>query len=258
MLHREVSVTFDLGEFTVPNMLRCSREVRKVATHCGNMEEAANSIVRYFYDAFVNPADGSRSCVMVRFYKTHAYSELEPDLQQFARGQLGNERVSRSMKCLTLLATVGDEPAWCDRRRSRGHQAVPLPSVEIVEHAPMISQLVKQMGFDVADLVQPNTAVVPHPLEKRTYNVFHVEDASGSPHIPAQVEFVQRYGIKSVVGFGGLLRSGDLFAVILFSRTRISGESAERFRNVALDVKYALFSFRDDQVFSRSGAPAPS
>jgi hypothetical protein len=135
---------------------------------------------------------------------------------------------------------------------------VPLPSVEIVEQAPMISQLVKQMGFDIADVVQESTAVVPYPLEKRTYNVFHVEQALGSPHIPAQAEFVQRYGIRSVVGFGGLLRSGDFFAVILFSRTHISAESAERFRNVALDVKYALFGFRDDQVFSHSAASAPS
>ena len=251
-------MTFDLGDFSVPNMLRCSREVRKVATHCGNMEEAANSIVRYFYDAFVNPTDGARSCVMVRFYKTHPYGQLEPDLQQFARAQLGDERASRTMKCLALLATIGDEPAWCDRRQSRGHQAVPLPSVEIVEKAPMISQLVKQMGFEIADVVEPSVAQVPILLEKRTYNVFHVEEALGSPHIPAQAEFVRRYGIRSVVGFGGLLRTGDLFAVILFSRTRISAESAERFRNVSLDVKYALFGFGADQVFSRgSAAKAP-
>ena len=99
-------MTFDLGNFTVPNMLRCSREVRKVATHCGNMEEAANSIVRYFYDAFVNPVDGSRSCVMVRFYKTHAYGQLEPELQQFARGQLGDSPASRSMKNDPVSSTL--------------------------------------------------------------------------------------------------------------------------------------------------------
>ena len=250
-------MTFDLGEFTVPNMLRCSREVRKVATYCGNMEEAANSVVRYFYDAFVNPADGSRSCVMVRFYKTHAYGQLEPELQQLVRTQLGEAQPRRTMKCLTMLATIGDEPAWCDRRQSRNHQAVPLPSAEIVEQAPMISQLVKQMGLEISDVVQPSTSVVPHPLEKRTYNVFHVEEALGSPYIPAQAEFVQRYAIRSVVGFGGLLRTADLFAVILFSRTRIGAESAERFRNVALDVKYALFGFGEDRVFSRGRTSSP-
>lgn len=248
-------MTFDLGEFTVPNMLRCSREVRKVATHCGNMEEAASSIVKYFYDAFIDPTDGGRSCAMVRFYKTHAFGKLEPDLKLFARRQLGDRPADDAMKCLTMLATIGDEPEWCDRRQSRGHQAVPLVSEEVVEKAPMISQLVKQMGLEIAEVVQPSEPIVSQRQEKRSYNVFHVEEALGSPYIPAQDEFVKPYGIHSVVGFGGLLRTGDLFAVILFSRTPVSAESAERFRNVALDVKYALFSFPEDRVFARQGAP---
>lgn len=249
-------MTFDLGDFTVPNMLRCSREVRKVATHCGNMEEAAKSVVRYFYDAFVSPADGKRSCALVRFYKTHEYGKLEPRQKEFARKLLGAVPTNDAMKCLTLLGTVGDEPDWGDRHKSRGHQAVPLPSAEIVEQAPMIAQLVKEMGLDIAEVVQPSTPVISHKTEKRSYNVFHVEDAPGSPYIPAQEEFVKRYGIRSVIGFGGLLRSGDLFAVVLFSRTTITPDSAERFRNVALDVKYALFGFRDDQVFAGPGASA--
>jgi two-component system NtrC family sensor kinase len=247
-------LSFDLGDFTVPNMLRCSREVRKVATHCGNMEEAARSVVQYFYDVFVDPSDGRRSCALVRFYKTHAYGKLEPDVKQFARRQLGATPADDEMKCLTMLATIGDEPEWNDRRQSRGHQAVPLPSTEIVEQAPMIAQLVKQMGLDIADVVEPSVAVVSRNLEKRSYGVFHVENAIDSPYIPAQEDFVKRYVIRSVVGFGGLLRTGDLFAVILFSRTRIGADSAERFRNVALDVKYALFGFTEDKVFSASGA----
>lgn len=241
---------FDLSDFTVPNMLRCSREVRKAASHCTNMEDAANSVVRYFYDAFVD-AGGDRSCALVRLYKTHPFGDLEPEQQQFARRQLGDVEPSPSMKCLTLMATIGDEPEWGDRHKSRGHQAIPLPSAEIVEQAPMISQLIKQMGLDIAQLVDPAVAA---RHTKRSYNVFHVESALGSPFIPAQAEFVERYGIRSVVGFGGLLRNGELFAVILFSRTPIGADSAERFRNVALDVKYAFFGYRDDQVFAPRGA----
>jgi hypothetical protein len=246
-------VPFDLSDFTVPNMLRCSREVRKAASHCTNMEDAANSVVRYFYEAFVD-AGGERSCAMVRLYKTHPFGDLEPEQQQFARRQFGAVEPSPSMKCLTLMATIGDEPEWGDRHKSRGHQAVPLPSAEIVEQAPMISQLIKQMGLDIAQLVGRGESVVATQHTKRTYNVFHVENAAGSPFIPAQTEFVERYGIKSVVGFGGLLRNGELFAVILFSRTRISPDSAERFRNVALDVKYAFFGYRDDQIFAPRSA----
>lgn len=248
-------MTFDIANFSVPNMLRCSREVRKVATSCTTMEDAARSVVRYFYDAFVDPTSGERACALVRFYKTHPYGTLEPDVQHFARQQLGAVPPVDVMKCLTLLGTIGDEPAWRDRKQSRGHKAIPLPSAEIVEQAPMIAQLVKQMGLDISVLVQPSTPIIPSKPEKRSYNVFHVEIAAGSPYIPAQVQFVKRYGIESVIGFGGLLRTGDLFSVILFSRVRVNAESAERFRNVALDVKYALFSFRDDQVFARTASP---
>ena len=244
-------MTFDIANFSVPNMLRCSREIRQSASSCGTMEEAANSVVRYLYDAFVDPQSGERACALVRFYKTHAYGLLEPDTRQFARRLLGATAADDSMKCLTLLATIGDEKAWCDRRRSQGHQAIPLPSAEIVEQAPMIAQLVKQLGLDITTLVQPSAAIMSRKLEKRSYNVFHVETAAGSPYIPAQ-DFVARHRIRSVIGFGGLLRTGDLFSVILFSRVGIRTDSAERFRNVSLDVKYALFAFRDDQVFART------
>ena len=53
----------------------------------------------------------------------------------------------------TLLATAGDEPEWNSRHTSRGHAAIPLPSARIVERFPMIAQLIRQLGFDVADVV---------------------------------------------------------------------------------------------------------
>ena len=53
-------------------------------------------------------------------------------------------------------------------------------------------------------------------MEPKTYNVFHVPEAFDNPLIPAQEDFVLPYRIKSVLGFGGLLPSGDIFAVILF------------------------------------------
>ena len=43
-------------------------------------------------------------------------------------------------------------------------------------------------------------------------------EAAGSPYIPAQEDFVQPVGIRSVLGFGGMLPGGDIFVVILFSR----------------------------------------
>jgi hypothetical protein len=199
--------------------------------------------------------DGARSCALVRFYKTHRYAALPPALQNFAAAQLGDIPPRRDMRCLTLLATVGDEVPWNSRHKSKGHQAIPLPSAERVRAAPMIMRLIEQLGVDIESLV---SAAEPHNHggDTRTYDVFHVEQAAGSPFIPAQAEFVERYHIASVVGFGGLLRSGELFALILFSRDVIPARSAVRFRAIALDVRSSLFAFNEARTWREDGAAA--
>ena len=85
-------------------------------------------------------------------------------------------------------------------------------------------------------------------MSGKTYGVFHVRDANGSPYIPAQ-DFVTQYGIQSVVGFGGSLPDGDLFATLLFCRVTVDAAAADRFRTVALDLKSRFFSFQPDEIF---------
>jgi hypothetical protein len=92
--------------------------------------------------------------------------------------------------------------------------------------------------------------------ERRNYNVFHVEEALGSPYIPAQKEFVVPYGIRSIVGFGGVVRN-DLFAVILFSRVKIARASAERFRSVALELRRGLFDIEPGNIWGRARDSTP-
>ena len=239
--------SLDVADFTLGAMLRAGIAIRRVARGTESLEEAADAITRYLYEHCVD-ASGERACAMVRFYKTHRYDRLEPELKAFAAARLGDLEPNADMRCLVLLATAGDEPAWNARRSSRGHQAIPLPSAERVRAAPMIMRLVEDIGVDIESLV---SAPQPHPrgTEPRTYDVFHVEQARGSPFIPAQRDFVEPYGIASVVGFGGLLRSGELFAVILFSRVTIPARSAARFRTIALDVRSSLFTFDDGHIW---------
>jgi len=248
-------VTIDLATFDLHEMLRCGRELREAVRHAATIEEAARVVVRYFYDVCVDPVSGRASCALARFYKTHAYGELPPDLQDFAAGLLAGASVAPTMQCLTLLATAGARPEWNDRRLSRGHRAIPLPSPEIVEQAPMIAQLVRQMGLDIAAVVRPSPDVL-RSAEGKTYSVFHVEDAVGSPYIPAQAEFVVPYGVRSVVGFGGLHRH-DFFAVILFATVPIPRGAADRFRNIALDLKAALYTLPETRVFKDAPADTP-
>ena len=211
------------------------------------MEAAAQAQCRYLYDELHTLTD-ERACVLVRCYKTHPYEQLPAELQQFARRQLGGESPpSGDMRCLTLLATVGDEAAWNDRRRSAGHQAIPLPTTSVVERAPMIAQLFRALGIDLAHIVTPPTSIV-HDLEGKSYGVFHVRDARNSPYIPAQ-DFVERHHVRTVVGFGGSLKTGDVFATVLFTRTTVTAKAADRFRTLALHVKSTFFEYGPDQVF---------
>jgi hypothetical protein len=155
------------------------------------------------------------------------------------------------MKCLTLMATAGESASWNSRHLSRGHRAIPLPSPEIVEKAPMIAQLIKELGVELKTVLQPSPELVKELAGKR-HGIFHVENALGSPYIPAQEDFVVRYGIKSVLGFGGMLFTGDLFAVILFATVRVPATAADRFKTIALDVKAAFSKFNEDTVFNKS------
>ena len=240
---------YDLTHFSLSDMTRCGAELRKLGSQASSMEDVARRVVDYLYRELGDAASGQRACVLVRTFVTLPYAELEPQLQAFARQLIVDAEAPPSMKCLTLLATAGDAPDWNARQSSRGHQALPLASPESLARSPMISQLIRQLGVELEALFVTGSDVMID-VAQHTFNVFHVTDALGSPYIPAQDEFVRPYGVRSVVGFGGLLAPGELFATILFTRARVPREVAELFRTLALNVKVGLLPFHGSRVFA--------
>ena len=211
------------------------------------MESASQACCEYLRGELVSAA-GDPACALVRCYKTHPFTDLDHDLKAIARKSLDPGTLPLpTLRCLTLLGTSGVEKAWNDRRASAGHQAIPLPTAAVVERAPMVAQLIRALGLDIATAIAPDSDVV-RDLAGKTYGVFHVLEAKDSPYIPAQ-DFVARYRIRSVVGFGGVLPSGDLFAVILFARVPVSAAGADRFRTLALDLKSCLLRYTPAETF---------
>ena len=92
-------------------------------------------------------------------------------------------------------------------------------------------------------------------MAQKTYNVFYIPEALGSPHIPAQDEFVRRYEVRSVLGFGGVLPDGNLYAYIMFCRTFLSREIAEMWKTIATSTKLAMIPHYQ-AVFSDLTGPA--
>jgi serine phosphatase RsbU (regulator of sigma subunit) len=231
----------DLGGLRLSELASLGTAMRAAGAGAGCLEVAAQRVVHHLYDGL--RTDGRRDCVLVRFYKTHAYAALNSELRAFARCQLGDEEPPASTPVLVLVATAGDQPAWNDRRESVGHQAVPLPSEHVIESFPMIAQLIRQLGIPMDALVDPDPDLLVE-LEEKTYGVFYVPVADGSPHVPAQ-DFVADHGVRSALGFGGILPTGDLFSVVLFSRVAVPPQTAHLFRVLALSVKLAVLPYSE-------------
>ena len=240
---------YDLSRFNLSDMTQCGAELRKLGGTAASMEDTGGRIVRYLHSELGTGIDGTRACALVRMFVTLPYGSLDDEQRQFAGQLLQGHPPSDAMKCLTLLATAGDVEAWNHRRRSAAHLALPLVSEESVARSPMISQLIRQLGIEVGSLLAADPALVMD-VEQHAFNVFHVPDAVGSAYIPAQQQFVIPHHVRSVLGFGGLLPPGELFATILFSREPISRDVADLFRTLALNIKVAMLPFAGRRVFT--------
>jgi hypothetical protein len=113
----------------------------------------------------------------------------------------------------------------------------------------MILQLIQQFGLEVKSVIDPSPTLITKTPHK-AFNVFYVPQAAGSPYIPAQAQFVVPYNIQFVLGFGGMLPSGNLFAVILFSKVAIPVETAHRFRWISAYIRIAIESFDRRAIFT--------
>ena len=243
---------FDLRSFGLTDMLECSAQMQRLGADASSMEEAARKVVDYLYASLVDKETDESAVALVRLYKTHRFDELEPDLRAFASAVSPDRPVAADAPCLTMLATAGDEPAWNDRRLSIGHQAIPLHDPAAIANLPMVYELTRQLGFDEDQVVKPHPDLF-RATEGRPGGVFYVAEARGSAHVPAQADFVERHGIRSVIGFGGLLPSGYVFAVVMFAKIAIPRETAESFGALTFAAQLALLPFVERRLFDSDG-----
>jgi len=203
------------------------------------MAEVANRICTFLYDELRDASTGERQCVLVRLFKTHAYGVLDDELRRCADRAWQGRPPDPETKCLVLLGSVGDKPEWCSTQRSASHRCIPLASEDMAGTSPMIAELLSQLGVPVGAVLRRDPKFILE-ADEQTYNVFFVAEATGSAYVPAQREFVEPHGIRSVLGFGGVLPLGEPFAAILFTRVPVPEGSVDLFRTIALSAKAAL------------------
>lgn len=216
---------------------------RSIATEAVTVEECAQRWMFHLYDNLLDDA-GESACVLVRCFRTSRYARLSTELRDLASEVADSEQLDSATQCIVLLGSAGINPEWNSRHNSAGHRVIPLLSSEMVARSPMIAQLFRQMGVDMRTVLQPadELIVTEHP---GSLEIFYVPDALNSPYIPAQDDFVVPYRVGCVVGFGGILSSGSIFAIVMFLGLPISAETAQFFRSLASVVKTELERFEN-------------
>lgn len=201
--------------------------------------EIANRTTSLLFDA-IRDRRGQHGLALVRLYRTYPARALTAAERAFVT----DASLPDDAPCLVLEASRGLRFAWNDPERSQAHRVIPLPDVAAVKRLPMVSALLDQLGVDVGPLVRGDIDILLGAKE-RQFGVFFVPEAVGSPHIPAQAEFVDTYGIASAFGFGGILADGSIFTVVAFSLHTLKEASIRPFELFALHVRLALLEATD-------------
>ncbi|KAF4515884.1 hypothetical protein B566_EDAN000119 [Ephemera danica] len=228
-------------------MTACSAALRQLGTGASSIEVAADRITRYLYSNLTTGPDEDPACVLVRLFKTHPYDRLSPELQALADARLEGAQAPPGMKCLTLLASTGSVAGWNHPAQSSRFRTIPLNGPDALAKLPMFSQLFTQFHLDLPFLTQAGSSLLID-LYATTFNAFYVPQALGSPYVPGQAEFVVPFGIQSVFGFGGMLSTGELFAVILFAKVPVTKDTADLCKAFALSAKLALAPFEHNRL----------
>jgi hypothetical protein len=232
-----------------------------------SIEEAAQSLTKVIYTYF--QTDGESDFVLLRVFQSIEYPALPPDIQKYIIQMLGFTPSSTD-RFLTLIGTYGNEKEWQQRAFSKGHQAIPL-TIETLKTIPMVSRLFRQLGFNLYEKNEGNITIQTPNLSENDQmfyvnkseestalhitgvsgisGVFHVENAAGSPYIPAQ-DFVKRYGVQSVIGSGALLPQNEMAAFIGFSRKQLSPLQAAAFSPIISKFWHKAFPLLNYGIFS--------
>ncbi|WP_035304474.1 ATP-binding SpoIIE family protein phosphatase [Actinokineospora inagensis] len=223
------SRTYDITRFGLSDMVRTAADLRRRAELASGFDAAADAVVTRLRECFT---DGAGPVLpIVRLFTIRSRDELPPEQCP----QVGEW-------FLVLAAEAGGR---CTPVRA-------LPPAAEFGSMPMLSAMTREFGLTPDD-------VLTGSLAGDGFGVFHVPVAAGSPHVRDQ-ELVAELGIASVLGFGGVLPSGNgisgisgisgppglpggtPFAVVMYSRAPIPASTAEQFKAVAIGLRVGLLT----------------
>ncbi len=211
----------DLSEIRIGQPEELVAQVNARLRACLTVEEACGLFARELYERCTVGAEPS--LVLSRIYLTLPFQRLPRALREQAEARSG-ALIAPAETFLALVGTHGAAPEWCDVRSSVGHSAIRLDR-KTIDSAPMLARCFEQMGLDL-DAVGRVEPGIHLESVGRSFGLFHVLHARGSPFVPAQADFVEPHGVESVLGCGTVLLDGAVSIWIGFSRHVIGPDQA--------------------------------
>ena len=216
--------------------------VGKSIAGCGCLEDAAQKVTDLTYAEFKN------SVVLARLFVTVPFGMLPSSNKEFIKTIAEKKGMIRLINdhtpILSLLGTSGEEKDWNDRHKSHGHVGIPLVSADFIDQIPMISHLLKSLGFPSDWISSDSTGIIQSTMGKMA-GIFYVPDArtavdeKGRKIIAAQ-DFVAKYNVKTVFGIGGgYIKNVTFIALIVFTREPLDEDRAQCFLPLATVIKAA-------------------
>jgi hypothetical protein len=196
------------------------------------LDEIAQVITETVYRFF------KESIALARVYVTMNHNQLTPlglnFVANLAAATNNTEFIRPNTPILSLMGTSGEEADWNSRHQSKGHIAIPLISKDFIDEIPMMARLLRDLGLNI-DGLDKNDQSLTSNLLSNLQGLFLVEHAAtktddwGRKIIAAQ-DFVAKYGIDTVFGFGGKLTIANNFVVfVCFTKENIDVHKASIF-----------------------------
>jgi hypothetical protein len=214
----------------------------KSITGCGCLEDAAQKVTDLMYAEFKD------SVVLARLFATVPFGMLPAANTEFVKNLADAKGLTPLLNSqtpiLSLMGSSGQEDAWNDRRNSRGHVGIPLISADFIDQIPMMSRLLKSLGFPLDWLSGNGTGITQSTMGKMA-GLFYVAEARTAVdekkrQIIAAQDFVAKYKIRTVFGVGGgYIKEATFIVLIVFAREQIEEERARCFLPLATVIKAA-------------------
>ncbi|GJQ49902.1 histidine kinase [Candidatus Kuenenia stuttgartiensis] len=246
----------NLSQLSAVEITKFSKNIKDKCSGHAFMEESVQEATKLFYNSFVT-GNGSSSFALVHVFKSCFYQELPDDVQSYIQNKVTTKSIVSQSRYLTLLGTCGDLDAWCDRKKSGNHIAFPMDEPQLSHKYPMIAALLTQIGEYPLCEVNAGIDFLKNDQHKN-YGLYCIEDAGDMMSIPDQTNFVNTHSIKSVVGFGGKFSSGNVYAIIIFSKELIRKNTAKSFLAINPAIKQIMLPFEIEGNIFKNSLHAPN